>query len=659
MATDCSGPLKACVDAIINHITGVIHPQIIEAITGPQGVSLIASKLNAFCGNRNVCTEDNIKSGKAKVKAVIQATLGTKGYNGLNNCFLVEKAITDYMRNKLCGTREGNFGGDATGSPVTLCDNIGAWADADWFSDCPAYENSCISPFAGWTVPNNCMNGIYTISKNWVEVRDETLHNEVTYTTFELTEDAEIQIGTVCDSKFIIKFEDLPSLSSTCKGQIFVAVYETVTRGDIWVQEQGDSYIGKISDPAPKKIYLKLLEKYDGPEAKAALLKSLPGRIVGAYTTMVNDFINGALSEEFNKANLNSGLWLSNLKGALGLLAGAGGNTNYTLRQYLTLTIGNSLGGYERHNCAGLSGRALEACQGSRNLCGKRHSETFAPPNGVYWKEVAEANACIKPIMETLDPNCRVISTQYFTANDLENMGRSIDDDFTIADAQNLIKNQNDPYTQCSGVTKIIGITKTDGQLAIQYEFKPSIAWNRGQNVVNYIDENGNTKSCDNGDIASLMGDLVKVLNATRLPSCGLSPLDRLIRTSQDLGRPLKRIGGVDGSFCEYTWPNRTDQNWGNDPNPKDDKKNGPVNCGEYAMPNNCLGYPSIYMQEERFGFIEFLFLISIVLPSLNIKNEADEASELFGDIKKKVQDLIKSILEDVKEINSCKDFSF
>lgn len=654
---DC-GTLFQCVQGIIGHITDVIHPQIQQAINGPEGVSLIASKLNAFCGNRDVCRNDLIAKGKDKIKSVIAATLGGPTYNRLNSCFNIDLAATDYMRNKLCGTPHGNFQGNATGSPVQLCDNIGAWADTDWFSDCPNYADSCIDPFAGWTVPNNCMTGIYTRSKNWVEVRDETLSDQVTVTTFDLTEDAQIGIGTVCDGQYVIKFADRGSTSSACRGQIFVAMYETVTGGDIWTEEQGDSYVLKVSDPAPKKIYLQLLEQYDGQAAKINILKTLPKKIVAAYTTMVMDFVNNVLNEEFSKANQNSAIWIGKLRSALGILAGAGGNINYTLRQYLTLTIGNNLGGYEKNTCQNITNpRALELCYKARDLCGKIHSDIFSPPNGTYWKQVAAANDCIRPIMETLDPNCRVISTQYFTANDLENMGRSIDDNFTIADAQNLIKNQDDPYTQCSGVTKIISITKVDGQLAIQYEFKPSIAWNRGQLIVNYKDGN-QTKSCDNGNIASLMGDLVKVLNETRLPSCGLSPLDRLLRTSQDLGRPIKRIGGI-GPFCEYTWPNRADQNWGKDPNPDDETNNGPVNCAEYAMPNNCLGYPAIYNQEERFGFIEFLFLLAIVLPVLDIKNETDEASELFAQIKSKVAELLKSILENVEDIVGCDGYTF
>lgn len=595
---------KACLNALRDEFSSRVVPEIKRLLkeVNDDNLGMIAAKLNVACDYKP--NTDDVKNLAQKASNIFTAAVGGNLNRSLRGCANLTQLFLDWARGLLENELSPN------GSATRLCNNI---ADQGGFfgeADCAAADAGCVSELTNWTVPNDCMKDTYTLSPNFEAQEDPGLTVKVK--KIFLKPDKETIIKAICDSLYddlfiVLEGQDPEGnvITPTCRGTIKA---------------------GFRTSFGPKKLYFGEVTEYKNVQEQTKIIQALIPKFIKAYIQLIDDFI-AIVDTEVTTAKTNAGKWLTNLKTGINNLATAiEKKQNSTMQQYIVDIVQRRYAGYMKGNPP-------------PSICYLLHERTISDKSP-WWKKLDAANKCVDTIMDASMEACLVKTTEYFTIEELATRGIDVNINtlptlnpvIKARLAQRIVVRPTDGK-QCENITNILSVEIVDGKVAVTYTFRPSMAWDRGKMV-----ENKGT--CSNGDIAAFMEDLVTILNNTRTPRCGQSPLEYLVVDSQDLGRPIKRIGDPSpetarraNAVCLYTWPNESDQNFGG-------TTNGPVGegCEKYAMPTNCLQYPSIFNQEERFGFSEFFLVLSVILPNLRIKNQQEDAEAIWNRIKAQIK---------------------
>ena len=589
----CRIAVKEGFGQVMTHIRAVLN-----GIEPGDSMSEITAKLNVVCEYTPKPADWGRLSNKGR--GIFNGMAGKQSL-AINKCVNLVTLFNAWAQGLLGINAQGQQ--NPVGSILNLCDNI----TGDTFAekvDCGGAGAECISGLSTWTLPSYCMKDVYKLSPNYQGVDDTTTGRFVV----ELTPTASSLLSTGCDGDYTDLFGAMDGVDEM--GNPIVPACRGTLEYLIQAAQPGLLMPGSF-DGSEGKIYLEGKESYNNIQEKTDIVMALIPKMIEAYKSMIEDFLK-IIDVEVETAKTNSGKWLTNLKKGLA-------DFSKTIEKQANSTIQNVV------FRAFTGGAGAHARPNGPAICPAIINNFVAD-----WGNKRNAsNACIQKLMDTTHPTCRVKTTQYFDAAALSNAGANFDDCVDVVSpecfgkAADLIKKQGG--VQCQTV-KIISISVKDVEgvphVTITYEFAPVVVWDRGK-----IEAAG----CNNGNIASYMGDMVKILNLTRTPKCGTSPLEYLVVTSQDLGRPIKRIGVPGGTrpeaVCEYTWPNATDQNFGGD-------GNGPTNpeCDKGASPTNCLQLPSIFSETELDSLGEFFLVMSIVLNQggLMLKTEGDSAAAIW-----------------------------
>ena len=602
LVDNCRKALRDEFGTVMAHIQAVL-----AGLTVGDSMSEIVAKLNVVCQYRP--DDGDAKKLWNKAIKIFRGISGNQAAS-VENCVNITNLYMKWARGLLGDGQKPN------GSMTRLCDNLtgDTFAEAN---NCGGGGEECIGGLSKWTIPGYCMKDVYKLSPNYQGVDDTTTGTF----TVELTPTASSLISTGCDGDYYDGFGAMDGVDEV--GNPLVPA----CRGTLEYLIQA----AEATDGSEGKKYLEGKERYENIQEKINLIIKLIPKMIEAYQTMIEDFLK-IIDAEVETAKTNSGKWLENLKNGLA-------DYSKTIEKASNSTIQNVVWKAYKAGKQANPGRGVFIKPNLRTGFPGVDCATGLALFETNWdNQRAKANECVQKLMDTLHPTCKVQTSQYISAADLANKGANFDefDDCSgvvtkecFAKAAAYIQGQ--PNIQCSNV-RILGIeTKrvfdNDSQqfkdfIVVTYEFSPVVVWDRGK-----IEAAG----CNNGNIASYMGDMVNILNATRTPQCGRSPLEYLVVVSQDTGRDIKRIGSPGGTRpeaqCHYTWPNATDQNFGG-------AGNGPTNpeCNKGASPTNCLQLPSIFSETELDVMGEFFLVMSIVLNGggLMLKTEGDAAAAIW-----------------------------
>lgn len=677
----CGNKTVACVNDVINRLKAfgddidkIFYAPIDEEDPEKKPISALVASLNIICdidASKMKTTRDNVKT---MVESILRAALAgirinigawcqifrggpvKTGYDAIAACFNITQFAID-LANKL-------FGSGLTGKVLDLCNNFSSNEGKNFFPHDCNILSECFGFLAGWTLPDDCGKEMGFIEGPLAQI------------------DSNAVLYTLCKNSLEITVNDQEDPSSSCSGVLTATMKmeDFSPAPPLPPNASGRPPAGSFE--TGKKTILDFNQPYKGEAAKARAYKALGDQLISKYESeILNEFIQ-IMYKEISTANSNLDKWIANLKKGITSISSSAKKSNYLIQQWLVdqaqKAFGDTNGPYW-NPIRGKGGNEQAGGTGPNDCCGKIHEALIAKgsPN---WNQQDRANKCIDEIMKTPHEMCTVVSTEYFTFNDLLNKGIippgvreteffnwwSIQLDATARTniGRGIIASGEPGLgTQCTENVNILRTAVKRGEdgidrLEITYEFRISAMWDREKGSV----LTKNLGVCNNGDIEAFMDDLVKVLNATIGPNC-FSPFEKIIIDIPDAGREIKRIGRPPSKAapCEYSWPNEEIRNsqFGQPPPLPNEKEieHGPQkpDCGFPALPSNCQQYPTIFNQEERFQFAEFLFALAIGLDSINVRKTSDEATNLMRQLLNEIRSEFGKIKTDFEKCLSEK----